>query len=84
MLNLLIKSCYSHHVSGLGETNSHPSLGLSLHVDVKDPRVSSVGVDSNETGTVGHVTSVWSAEGKTVLLRVTHLEKEIKIVTMPL
>ena len=65
---------HSHHVPGGSEANGHPSLSLSLHVDVKDPRITSVGVDSNETGAIGHIASLWGAEGQTVVFWVTHLD----------
>jgi hypothetical protein len=68
---------YSHHAPCGGEADSHPSLSLSLHVDIKDPRISSVGVNSNETGTVGHIASRWGAEGQTVVFWITHLDNEI-------
>ena len=71
---------YSHHVPGGSETNGHPSLSLSLHVDVKDPRITSIGVNSNETGAVGHTASIWGAEGQTVVFWITHLDNEIIII----
>ena len=67
----------SHHVPGGSEANGHPSQSCSLHVDVKDPRITSVGVDSNKSGAVGHIASFWGAEGQTVVFWVTHLDNEI-------
>ena len=64
---------HSHHVPGGREADSHPSLSLSLHVDVEDPRITSIGVDSNETGAVGHTTSFWGAESQAIGFWVTHL-----------
>ena len=67
----------SHHVSSGSEANGHPSQSLSLHVDIKDSRITSVGVNSNETGAVGHVASLWGAEGQAIGFWVTHLDNEI-------
>lgn len=62
-----------YHVPGGSETNSHPSQSLSLHVDVKDPRITSVGVNSNKSGAIGHVASFWGAEGQAVIFWISHL-----------
>ena len=69
----------NYHAPSGSEANSHPSLSLSLHVDVQDPRISSVGVNSHKSGTVGHVASFWGAEGQMVLFWISHLQSCDKI-----
>ena len=63
----------NYHVPGGSEADSHPSLSLSLHVDVKDPRITSVGVDSNKSGAISHIASFWGAESQTVVFWISHL-----------
>ena len=63
----------NYHVPGGSEANSHPSQSLSLHVDVKDPSITSVGVDSNKSGAISHIASLWGAEGQTVVFWISHL-----------
>ena len=63
----------NYHIPSGSEADSHPSLSLSLHVDVKNPRITSVGVDSNKSGAISHIASFWGTESQTVVFWISHL-----------
>ena len=50
---------YTHHISCVREADSHPSLCISLYVDVQEPSITSVGVNANV-----ELTFRWSTAGR--------------------
>ncbi len=62
----------THHTRSFTESHSHPSCSCTLHIDIQEPIISSVGVYTNEQITTSTRASVWIEYPQAVIFRSSH------------
>jgi hypothetical protein len=62
-------SLHHYHILCIREADGHPSLCISLHVDVQEPGVTSVGVNTYVEITYWRIAAGWVMDPQAIIKR---------------